>query len=243
MVRIVDHTQRRNRILAASINAYINSASPVSSEKLAQDFDLSSATVRNIFAELEDTGLLTHPYTSAGRVPTDKGYRYYVDFLMSQIELMDNEKRTVIAEYKNKIERLEDVLEKTSEIISTITHYAGIVSLLEWEDRFFYRGLGHILKQPEFHDSERIRLLIKVIEEKRNLLDIINRDFKETTKIYIGSEMCCPEIDNCSLVISTYRRGKKQNGRLAVLGPRRMNYEHIIPALEFISDVLSDVLS
>jgi transcriptional regulator of heat shock response len=243
MVRIVDRTQRRNTILTASINAYINSAAPVSSEALAEDFDLSSATVRNILAELEEAGYLTHPYTSAGRIPTDKGYRYYVDFLMSQIQLLDDEKKAIINEYKNKIERLDDILEETSEIISTMTHYAGIVSLLEWEDKFFYKGLGYILEQPEFRDTERIRLLIKMLEEKRKLLDIINRDFKETTKVYIGSEIGCPEIDTCSLVISTYHKGRKQNGRLVVLGPRRMNYDHIIPSLEFISQVLSDVLS
>ena len=216
---------------------------PVSSESLAQDFDLSSATLRNIFAELEGAGLLTHPHTSAGRIPTDKGYRYYVDFLMSEIEVMENEKKVIIKEYKNKIKSLDDILEKTSEIISTITHHTGIVSLLEWEDRFFYKGLSHILEQPEFHESERVCLLVKVIEEKKKLLDIINRDFKEPTKIYIGSELCCPEIDTCSLVISTYRRGKKQDGRLAVLGPRRMSYEHIIPTLEFVSEILSDILS
>ncbi len=243
MVRVVDHNQRRDMILSASINAYINSATPVSSEALAQDFDLSSATVRNIFAELEESGYLTHPYTSAGRIPTDKGYRYYVDFLMSQIELLDNEKKAVINEYRSKIERLEDILEKTSEIISRITHYAGIVSLLEWEEKFFYKGLSYILEQPEFKNAEKICFLVKMIEEKKKLLDIINRDFKEPTKVYIGSEMECPEIGDCSLVISTYHRGRKKNGRLAVLGPRRMNYKHIIPALEFISQVVSDILT
>ncbi len=86
-------------------------------------------------------------------------------------------------------------------------------------------------------------MLIEVIEDKEKLLAIINRDFKEATKIYIGSEMDCPEIDSCSLVISTYRKGKKQNGRLAVLGPRRMNYDHIVPVVEFISNILSDILS
>lgn len=229
--------------MASSINSYINSAVPVSSEALAKDFDLSSATVRNIFAELEEAGYLTHPHTSAGRIPTDKGYRYYVDFLMSEIELLNEEKETIIIEYKNKIERLEDILEKTSEIISAITHYAGIVSLLEWEDRIFYKGLSQVLRQPEFEKTERIRLLVNLLEEKKKLLDIINRDFGEVTKVYIGGEIGYPEIDTCSLVVSAYRRGRKRNGRLAVLGPRRMSYDHIIPALEFISQVLSEVLS
>jgi transcriptional regulator of heat shock response len=243
MVRIVDHVQRRNTVLASSINSYINSATPVSSEVLAREFSISSATVRNIFVELEEAGYLTHPHTSAGRVPTDKGYRYYVDFLMSEIELLNEEKETIIKEYKTKIERLEDILEKTSEIISIITHYAGIVSLLEWEDKIFYKGLSHILQQPEFEKSEKVRLLVNMLEEKKRLLDIINRDFRESTKVYIGREIGCPEIDTCSLVISSYRRGKRRDGRLAVLGPRRMNYDHIIPALEFISEVLSEVLS
>ena len=243
MVRIVDHTQRRNAILTSSINSYIDSAVPVSSEVLAKDFSLSSATVRNILAELEEAGYLTHPHTSAGRVPTDKGYRYYVDFLMSEIELLNEEKETIIIEYKNKIERLEDILENTSEIISTITHYTGIVSLLEWEDRIFYKGLSHVLQQPEFEKSERIRLLVNMLEEKKKLLDIINQDFQESTKVYIGREIGYPEIDSCSLVISSYHRGKKRNGRLAVLGPRRMSYDHIIPALEFISQVMSEALS
>ena len=215
----------------------------MSSEKLAKDFSLSSATVRNTLAELEEAGYLTHPHTSAGRVPTDKGYRYYVDFLMSELDLLNDEKETVIKEYKRKIERLEDVLEKTSGIISTMTHYAGIVSLLEWEDRIFYKGLSQVLQQPEFENSDKIRLLVNMLEEKKRLLDIINREFEEPTKIYIGREIGCPEIDACSLVISSYRRGRKRNGRLAVLGPRRMNYDHIIPALEFISQVLSEVLS
>ena len=243
MVRIVDRNKRRNMILTASIDSYIDSAAPVSSELLAQEFDLSSATVRNILAELEEAGYLTHPYTSAGRIPTDKGYRYYVDFLMSEIQLVDNQKKRIIQEYKDKIESLEDVLEKTSEMISAITRYAGIVSLLEYEDRFFYKGLSYILQQPEFQDNEKIRMLINILEEKKRLIKIINEDFQETTKVYIGSELGCPEIDSCSLVISTYRKGRKQNGRIAVLGPRRMNYNHIVPTLEFISEVLSDVLT
>ena len=242
MVRTVDHNQRKRIILAASINAYINSASPVSSEAMAKDFDLSSATVRNIFAELEESGYLTHPYTSAGRMPTDKGYRYYVDSLMSEIDLLQEVKEGIIREYKNTIECLEEALEKTSEIISMITRYTGIVSFLEWEDKFFYKGLSLILEQPEFKDTEKIRMLVKMLEDKKRFLEIINRDLKEPVTIYIGREIGCPEIDSCSLVVSKYQRGKKENGRLVVLGPRRMDYEHIVPALEFISNVLSETL-
>jgi heat-inducible transcriptional repressor len=242
MVRTVDYESRRKTILAATINKYIREATPVASEDISREFDLSSATIRNIFAELEEVGYLTHPHTSGGRIPTDKGYRYYVDFLISQMELMEEEKERIAKEYRRGIRRFEDALEETSEIISAVTHYAGIVSFLEWQDKFFYRGISRILDQPEFRDSEKIRLLFKIVEDRRHLLGIINRDFSEKVKVYIGRELGCPEMENCSLVVSGYRSKNRLSGRLAVLGPARMEYRHIIPALEYISGVLTGVL-
>jgi heat-inducible transcriptional repressor len=165
-----------------------------------------------------------------------------VDLLLSRMRLLEEEKGRIVKEYKKELKRLEDALEETSEIISRITHYAGIVSFLEWQDRFFYRGISHILEQPEFRDSQQIRILIRMIEDKQRLLDIINRDFNGKVKVYIGRELECPEMENCSLVVSQYRFKERPSGRLAVLGPVRMEYEHIIPTVEYISDVLSDVL-
>lgn len=243
MVRNIDYESRRRAVLSATINRYIQEAIPVASGGLASAFDLSSATIRNIFADLERDGLLTHPYTSGGRVPTDKGYRYYVDFLLAQMELLDDDKERIAREYKRKIKHLEEALEETSEILSEITHYAGIVSFLQWQDKLFYRGLSHILEQPEFQNNlERIRILVKMIEDKKNLLEIINRDFKEKVKVYIGKDLSCCGMENCSLVVSSYRLKNKPSGRLAVLGPVRMEYRHIIPILEYVSDVLSEVL-
>lgn len=243
MVRNVDYESRRKAVLAATINKYIKEAVPVASEDIAQDFDLSPATIRNIFAGLEEDEYLTHLYTSGGRIPTNKGYRYYVDFLISQMGLLEAEKECIIKEYKKEINRLEETLQKTSELISTITHYAGIVSFLEWQDRFFYKGISLILDQPEFRDFTRTRLLIKMIEDKQGLLNIVNRDFNEKVKIYIGEEIGCPEMESCSLVVSSYRLRNRPLGRLAVLGPMRMEYNHIISSLEYISEALTETLS
>ncbi len=242
MVRNVDYESRRRAVLNTTINKYIQEAMPVASEDIASEFDLSPATIRNIFVELEESGYLAHPYTSGGRMPTDKGYRYYVDFLISQMGLLDEEKECIVKEYKKEIKRLEDVLEETSGVISTITHYAGIVSFLKWQDKFFYRGISRILEQPEFQNFEKMHLLIKMLEDKQNLLDIINRDFSGKVKVYIGHELGCPEMDSCSLVVSSYRLKNKPSGRLAVLGPVRMQYKQIIPTIEYISDVLTGVL-
>ncbi len=244
MVRTVDNQSRKRSVLSSAINRYIKNALPVSSEGIAREFGLSSATIRNIFAELEGAGYLTHPYTSAGRVPTEKGYRYYVDFLLAEMDLLDEEKSRVTSEYKRQLNHLEDVLEATSEMVSALTGYAGIVSFLDWQDKIFYKGISSVLDQPEFQDLGQMRFLIRMLEDKRDLLDIINRDFEDEdkVKVYIGKEIGCSQISNCALAVSRYKVKNKPAGRLAVLGPTRMEYEHIIPALEYVSDVLTEVL-
>jgi len=241
-MRTIDHNLRRKSVLNAAINRYIKNALPVASDDIADEFDLSPATIRNIFTELDESGYLKHPYTSGGRVPTDKGYRYYVDFLIQQIELLDEDKQRILKDCKKKLRRVDDALENTSEVISEITHYAGIVSFLEWQDKIFYRGISRILEQPEFKDADKIRLLVKILEDKRKLLDIINRDFSGKVKVYIGGELGFPEIESCSLVVSSFKMKNQPSGRIAVLGPMRMKYDHIIPAMEYISEVLSEAL-
>jgi heat-inducible transcriptional repressor len=235
MVRFVDHERRKKNILNRTIGVYIQNATPVSSEFIAQEFDLSPATIRNIFAELEDEDYLTHPYTSAGRIPTDRGYRCYVDSLMSQSELPQEEELDILAEFINEISGQHDVVEQTCEIISSLSHYAGIITFTRGQDRFFYKGIRFILEQPEFRDIHKVKLLIAALEEKKRLLEILNREFQEPVKVYIGKELDCPQIDDCSLIISPCGRGKRQKGRIAILGPRRMSYERMIPLLEYIS--------
>jgi heat-inducible transcriptional repressor len=158
------------------------------------------------------------------------------------MNLLDNEKERIVNEYKRQIRHLEDALEETSEIISTITHYAGIVSFVEWQDKLLFGGISHMLDQPEFKDYQKVRILIKMIEDKDRFLSIINRDFDAKTKVYIGKELNCPDMEHCSMVISNYRVKNRPSGKIAVLGPVRMEYNHIIPALEYISDVLTGVL-
>ncbi|MFA5276517.1 MAG: hypothetical protein WC417_06480 [Candidatus Omnitrophota bacterium] len=242
MVRHVDYESRKKSVLGATINQYIRKAIPVASDEIASSFDLSPATIRNIFAELEHSGYLTHPYTSGGRIPTDKGYRYYVDFLLSQMELLAGEKEQISLQFRREVKELDEALENATEVIASFTHCTGIVYFQEWQDKYFYKGVSCILEQPEFHNLEKMRTLIKLLEEKQNILEVINRDFPDKVKVYIGEEMGFPEIDNCSLIVSSYRRRNKPSGKLAVLGPARMEYNHIIPTLEYVSNVLTDVL-
>lgn len=244
MVRIVNNSDRKRRVLAATVAAHIRNGQPVSSTELAADFGLSSATIRNILAELEEDGYLYHPHTSAGKIPSTKGYRYYVDFLMAQQELPEEEKSSILREYyRNRTRSLDDILEATSDLVAAITHYASIVSFSRWEDKIFLRGLSNIIRQPEFKDVERLASVLCLLEEKRRLFEIINKESKKSLRVYIGEEMGCPEIsDSCALVVTTYSIGKKDNGRIAVLGPSRMSYRETVSTLGFITNTLNHIL-
>ncbi len=120
--------EREREILHAVVNSYITTAEPVGSRAVVKRFnmDLSAATVRNVMADLEDMGYLQQVHTSSGRVPTDEGYRYYVDHLMRVQELTLNEKRRIEREFSQQLENVEGVLRNTSHLLALVSHQAGI---------------------------------------------------------------------------------------------------------------------
>lgn len=243
MVRTVDKEARNRTILSSVIESFIQTSAAVSSDDICRRLDCSSATIRNIMSELEETGYLTHIHTSGGRVPTDKGYRYYVDILLSQMQLLEEEKERITKEYNLQLKRLEDILEMTSEVLSAFTRCAGIVAFSNDEDRrVFYNGASFIAGHPEFKNIEKIRGILKILDEKKRLLEIINQDLEKKLKVYIGGELPCKEIAHCSLVVSTYGIEDRPFGRIAVLGPRSMNYGQVIPTIEYVSELLGRAL-
>jgi len=244
-MRQTDFESRKNEILAAAIDTYIEKAAPVSSEALVKDysFDLSTATIRNVLSELEELGFLTHPHTSAGRVPTEKGYRYYVNYLMKKMKLLEEERNHIDAEYKKNIKELERLLDTTSDILSDFTHCTGLVYFPQLHDRLFYKGASFMLDQPEFGSIEKIRQILRLLEEKQRLIDIINQELDKKIAVFIGSEIHCNEMNDCSLVVSSYSYKNKPTGRVAVLGPKRMQYAKVISAVDYLSELISEILN
>ncbi len=121
--------QRKKEILEAIIKSYIETAEPVGSRTIARKYDLgvSPATIRNEMSDLEELGLIEQPHTSAGRVPSDKGYRYYVDCLMENYQLSPREIAYVRKRYAEKVEQIEQVIERTGRLLSHITNYVALV--------------------------------------------------------------------------------------------------------------------
>lgn len=128
---VVKTKNRKNKILHAAVHHYIKTGAPASSKILVGEYgvDCSSATVRNILAELEKEGYLAQPHTSAGRVPTDKGYRAFVDMLEGARRVALDEAARVKKAYDNRAAELEEVIVNTSRVLTSLSHYSGFVSL------------------------------------------------------------------------------------------------------------------
>jgi heat-inducible transcriptional repressor len=120
--------QRKSAVLCAVVEQYVHTGEPVSSESIAEHAGLgvSSATIRNEMAALEELGYLTHPHTSAGRIPTDPGYRHYVDSLPAGGRLREAQRRLIVGYFAEAIVDLEEVLKGSVQLLSRLTQYAGL---------------------------------------------------------------------------------------------------------------------
>jgi len=335
---------RREKILEGIIRLYITTAVPVGSQIVARQFrpGLSPATIRNEMANLAELGYIRKPHTSAGRVPTDKGYRYYVDYLMEAKRLTQAQKERIAREYWRLPYEIDEIMAKTSKLLSSITRQAAMVLiprlkksafkrlelipmsqgkvLTVWmttsgliknrvlnlgqaipesvlhricnllnselegfaideirehllrrlkkekgslfylikraldivsidglnneEAKLYLEGRDYILDQPEFKDLDKVRLVMRALEEKRELLEVLDEDLKgEGVKVHIGRENRFEDMWECSLVTSTYWIGEEAFGTLGILGPKRMEYSEMVVIVDHMAKVVGEVLS
>jgi len=212
-------TERQGQILDRIVQEYISRARPVSSQLLEKkhDFGLSSATIRNEMQSLTDKGYLCQPHTSAGRVPTDKGYRYFVDKLLQKefSELETNWQKEV----KSSFEFVREVTGFLAEESSSMA--LGYLS----EERLLWKeGWKEILQEPEFSQTGYITSFIRVLDDlERN---IERMDFPSEICVYIGRESPVARSKDFSLITLGFDRGL-----FALLGPKRMSYDKNISLL------------
>jgi heat-inducible transcriptional repressor len=121
--------ERKKQILHAIVNDYVTTAEPVGSRTISKKYGLgvSSATIRNEMSDLEELGYIEQPYTSAGRIPSDKGYRYYVDCLMEKEQLTPMEMKQVEVLFSRKNADLEQIVQATCHLLSQLTNYTSII--------------------------------------------------------------------------------------------------------------------
>ena len=335
---------RSRKVLFAVIQCYTSSPGPVGSRAVTKKFSfgLSPATIRNIMSDLEEMGLLSQPHTSAGRVPTDNGYRYYVDSMQAEQQMIsDDFLRALNRKWEILKRDINSFLIEAAKMLSTLSHYIGItmppgsgtttlnriemikfrkdligvvlftdegiirnrmISLerdisqrnlnriveyinarfaghtleeirqrisgeMEREkvlcdsliteamkicseaisssaENVYVSGISEMLALPDFSDIERIKELLRTIEDKHIMIGLLNKiSESDGIQVFIGSENELTEMKKFSLVAATYKEGNRPIGAVGILGPTRMNYARAISIVDLTATYITDILS
>ena len=230
-------TERKLKILQAIVSDFIFTAEPVGSRTLAKKYDIgiSPATIRNEMADLEDMGYLTHPHTSAGRIPSDKAYRLYVNNLMDKYELDDKEKRRIRAELRANVTELEKTIQHASQLLSELTNLTSFATVEDmYTVQLFLQGMTRIFSHPEFNSIDRAKDFIEMVDNKENLTQTISKR-EDGITITIGEENRGELMPNSSIITATYHIDGTFVGKLGVIGPTRMRYDEITSVIDYIT--------
>ncbi len=237
-----DLTERQKKILQATIHEYVQTAEPVGSETLVQnyEFDFSPATTRNEMAELTRLGYLKKDHASAGRAPTSLGFRYYIKNLMREHDLpVVNE----IAIKQRLWDQRHDLGHLLREAALALAEETQNLTLIVTDDgRIYASGAAHILRHPEFYDIDVTRTVLHLIDQYdmiQNMLSQISSD--ADFGILLGEEMGIPTLSECGMVISRIDLPRGQMGYITVLGPYRLNYDQVIPTVKYLQHVVNEL--
>ena len=338
---IADHglSDRKLKILHAIIQNYLETGEPVGSRTISKytDLNLSSATIRNEMADLEELGYIIQPHMSAGRIPSDKGYRLYVDMLMEEKEQELNEMQEQMLD---KADKMEQLLKQAAKVLASNTNYATMVSTpmnsankikfiqlsmvdeeqiiavivlggnviknkiinideplsnenllklnmllnttlngmsieeinlgliarlkeqagihsavignvldavadaiqIDEDMQIYTSGATNIFKYPELSDNQSAQEIISAFEEKQQLTELVTQTLaKEDNtgiQVYIGDETPVQTMKDCSVVTATYELGDGMKGTIGIIGPKRMDYEHVLKSMKRLQNEL-----
>ncbi len=230
---------RQQKILSALIEEYTKTGLPVGSQCLVEGYfrDVSTATIRNDMGILEDEGYLYQPHISSGRIPTDKGYRYFVENMMKNKELSRQEQFHLQKEILQLRAKNVRMARTTAKLLASFSGNVGLSGIVEKEE-FYECGLRRLLEEENDHDELcQLAEALDYIDEK---IDTLLREMKNgETRIYIGDENPIQEISGYSMVISPYENEGGERGIVAVIGPKRMQYEKNTSLVEYVRNLLT----
>lgn len=229
--------ERQEKILSAIIEEYTQTAIPVGSKILVEKykFPVSPATMRNDMMALEEDGYLHQPHISAGRIPTDKGYRYFVEEVMKEKELSREEQQKMQKEFLKLKAQNTRLTRTTAKLLS---HVSGNLAISGNNSDFSDFGMRELMDKPEFQEMDEMCRLVEVLDYIDEKFDSLTRDIKEgETKIYIGKENPIGN-PNVSMIVSPYKLKTGEKGILALIGPKRMPYAKNKSMIEYVKKLL-----
>ena len=334
--------ERKFMILKAIIDDYIMTAMPVGSRTISRKSGVgySPATIRNEMSDLEELGYLAQPHTSAGRIPSNKAYRLYVDRLIRVGGISAEEKSRIDGFMRNRTQQVEEMIRAAANVLSDATQYTsvivapqiqtlrikrvqlvpvtdvtalmivvtsagivkdailrvpegitsehlyrisemltgqladhtlsevrtifaqlfrdlsthrrllgGVMQVMEEEllesapEDVAVGGATKMLNYPEYSDVEKAKSFLSIFESRDRLAGLLKRSGGMEVTIRIGPENEIEELKDCSLVTATYRVGSHGTGTLGIIGPTRMNYGRVLTVMEYMGQVISNLLS
>ncbi len=241
----MDLTERQKNLLRSIIEKYIETAEAVGSETIEKEAGLgvSPATIRNEMVKLTSLGYLRQPFTSAGRIPTSQGMKFYVDQLMEEKALSLKDEVAIKEELgeQSQNQRFDKLLRHTAKVLADQTHSMSVVT--DDEGDVYAAGMANILDMPEFYDIDITKTVLSMLDKVEMLNQIFGQlSAEEQIKILFGDELGVPFLEPCGFVVIRYQM-PQHRGVLGVIGPSRLNYPVVIPTMRYFSQLLSQISS
>lgn len=236
-----DLTPRQVDLLKLIVKEYIDNAEPVGSETLEKKHDVgvSPATIRNEMGKMVNLGYLSKPHTSAGRIPTTKALKLYINELMKEKEVSVADevqaKEHVWDLRNNEIKFLQEV---TRDLASK-THSLAVTTTQDGE--VYYAGYGHILEMPEFYDIDIAKNLLAILDNS-SYFDMILSKLENNLQIFLGDELGEEMFRPYSFIFSRFdTKNHHCQGSIGVVGPARVKYDSLVPTVRFFGSLIDDV--
>ncbi|HEU0050758.1 MAG TPA: hypothetical protein VFQ60_01740 [Patescibacteria group bacterium] len=209
--------ERLQSLLKTVIEEYVATALPVGSQYLVSRYhlDVSSATIRHWFVELEQEGFLTQPHTSGGRIPTEAGFRFYVEAFV-QPKPSSKRDRELLQKAATVPKEDGRRLKNVAKALADLSGQATVVGLNEADT--FYTGLSQLFTQPEFHNWQQVVSLTEILDRLDETLQNLRKQSFPEPKILLGND--CPFGPGCGVILASVNRGL-----IGILGPLRMDYQ------------------
>lgn len=235
-------TERQQAILAAIIEQYAEIAVPVGSVTLAKLFHVSSATIRSEMAKLEDLGLISAPHTSAGRIPTDKGYRVYVngitDAQMTELPSgLDRSARAIETHVSSHLDKADRAIRSAVDSLVELTGNMGFATI---GSELYMNGIGTLFSQPEFVEGRHVQAVARLIDNIEPWLREVAPN--EPLNVFIGSENPIGKASGATLIISKFASPFSDASYIGVIGPTRQNYMKTMQLVRRAGAMLEKVL-
>lgn len=235
-------TERQRLILASIIEQHAEIAAPVGSVMLAKLFGVSSATIRSEMAKLEEMGFIVQPHTSAGRVPTDAGYRFYVNSLNEAHaeqpqQLLDRSARAIEARVNTHGDRADRAIRSAVDSLVDLTQNLGLATI---GDELYMSGIGNLFSQPEFMNGNHAQAVARLLDNLEPWLREAAPN--EPLNVYIGSENPIGGSSGVTLIISRFRSPYSDNSYIGVLGPTRQSYDKVMRLVRHTGAMLEETL-